>query len=106
MSNLIQMARSMGKKGQAGVIGGFAGSVIGFVVLVFVLVVGGLLIQGVLDTQTASTAGANISTYGLRGLLNIGAQLPLVGTALVLGLLITVIVVAVGAFVFRGRMGG
>jgi hypothetical protein len=77
-------------------------AVLAFVIMGIITVVGVNIIVGVQATQTAGTIPYAISGNTTSGLTNISNQLPLMGTILVFG---AVIALLLAVFWFRGTSG-
>lgn len=87
----------------SGVIFAVAMSVLMLGILGIITSVGASIVTGVQGTQTANTYAYNASTNTLTGLTNVGAQLPLMGTILVFG---AVIAILLAVFYIRTKHGG
>jgi hypothetical protein len=53
-----------------------------------------LAVESFKNTQTANSAAANVSTFGLQGLLAYSGQFNTIGVVLGVGLIITIVVAA------------
>ena len=92
------------KKGiNAGVVFALAMAVLAFVIMGVIVSVGASIATGVQGTQTSGTYAYNISTNTLSGLKNVGDQLPLMGTILVFG---AVIALLLAVFWVQGKNKG
>lgn len=90
----------MAKGINAGVVMAIAMSVLMFGVLGIIASVGASITSGVQATQTVNTVAYNTSSQVLTGITNISAQFPLMGTILVFG---GVIALLLAVFWVRGK---
>lgn len=91
-------SRQMSKKGQ-GVLGGLTNNVVGFGVFVLVLALIGIVLVEFQGTQTADTAGYNITGDGLTGVSTISGFSNVIAIVIVAG----VVLALVGGFFLLGR---
>jgi hypothetical protein len=86
----------------AGIVFALAMSVLAFGIMGIILVVGQTILVGVQGTQTAGTVAYGITGNATTGLFNVSGQLPLLGTILVFG---AVIALLLAVFWFKGKGG-
>jgi hypothetical protein len=98
---LVYSKKNKRKGINSSVIFGLALSILAFVVMGIIVSIGGSIIAGVNATQTNANAIA-VANNATAGLGNVGAQLPLMGTILVFG---AVIALLLAVFWFRGKGG-
>lgn len=68
-----------------------------------IISIGGEIASGIKETQTANTLAYNLTNKTEYGLWNVGKQQPLMGTILVFGVIIAIIL---AVFYLRGRGKG
>lgn len=87
------------KKGQSFGLNSIPQVVLILVIIGIVLVVGLSIMQSVQDDQTVDSAAFNASDKAIEGVSTIADNLPLIALVVVLGIIITVLIVSLGAFV-------
>ena len=93
------MENKMNKKGIS--LAELSGVILTFVVIVLLASVGADVLDTLQDDQTTDGAAFNVTGDGLTGIANISGKFGLLGTVIILG---AVIGVVIGAFAF-GRRG-
>jgi len=93
----------MRKGVNAGVVFALALAILAFGIMGIILTVGQAILGGIRDTQTANTPAIYATDNATAGLTNVQIQLPLLGTILVFG---AVIALLLAVFWFRGKGTG